>query len=70
MAAVYSPHALPEEIQSVEEAEAYATNLAQTWRLRCCLVLSRRISVWIEADGSSWWRTRATCGCCSLRASS
>jgi len=52
MAAIYAQHNLPEEIQSVEEAEAYATNVARTRHLRCCLVLSRKISVWIEADGS------------------
>ena len=62
MAAVYSPHNLPEEIQSVEEAEAYAANVARTRHLRCCLVLSRRISVWIEADGSISGATEAVPG--------
>jgi transcriptional regulator with XRE-family HTH domain len=62
MAAVYSPHDLPEEIQSVEEAEAYAAHVARTRRLRCCLVLSRRISVWIEADGSISGATEAVPG--------
>jgi len=62
MAAVYSPHNLPEEIQSVEEAEVFATNLARTRHLRCCLVLSRRISVWIEADGSISGVTEAVPG--------
>ncbi len=62
MAAVYSPHDLPEKIQSVEEAEAYAAHVARTRHLRCCLVLSRRISVWIEADGSISGATEAVPG--------
>jgi transcriptional regulator with XRE-family HTH domain len=52
MAAIYCPHNLPEEIHSVEEAEAYGILVARKWNKRCCLVLSRRISVWIAADGS------------------
>ena len=52
MAAIYCPHNLPEEIQSVEAAEEYAISVAKKWNKRCCLVLSRRISVWIAADGS------------------
>ena len=52
MAAIYCPHELPEEIQSVEEAEEYAGAIARERRMRCCLVLSRRISVWIAQDGS------------------
>jgi transcriptional regulator with XRE-family HTH domain len=52
MAAIYCPHNLPEEIQSVEAAEAYGISVAKKWNKRCCLVLSRRISVWIAADGS------------------
>ena len=62
MAAVYSHRELPEEIQSAEEAEAYATNVARTRHFRCCLVLSRRISVWIAADGTLEGVTEAVPG--------
>jgi len=62
MAAIYCPHELPEEIQSVEEAEEYAQSVARKWNKRCCLVLSRRISVWIAADGSIEGVTEAVPG--------
>jgi hypothetical protein len=52
MPAVYCAQDLPAEIESAEAAEEYAVNVARSRHLRCCLVLSRRISVWIEANGS------------------
>ena len=52
MAAMYSPIDLPDEIQSVEEAEAFAADFSKTNRLKSCLVLSRRVSVWFREDGS------------------
>jgi transcriptional regulator with XRE-family HTH domain len=62
MAAIYCPHDLPEEIQSVEEAEAYAAALCRKWHVKCCLVLSRRISVWFAEDGSIYDVTEAVPG--------
>ncbi len=44
-------HDMPQEITSQEEAIEYAQNYAKENGLRVCLVLSRRESVWIAADG-------------------
>ena len=52
MAAIYCPVQLPDEIQSVEQAQDYASQFARHWRIRVCLVLSRRISIYYQADGS------------------
>ena len=51
MPAIYCPHDLPEEIQSVKEAEQYTADFSKKNRLKCCLVLSRKISVWFSHDG-------------------
>jgi hypothetical protein len=50
MAAVYAKHALPVEIMTVEAAEAWACEFAREHRCRICLVVSRRLSVWLNAD--------------------
>ena len=47
-------HNMPPEITSREEAIEYAQNYAKENGLRVCLVLSRRESVWIAADGHSF----------------
>ena len=52
MAAIYSPIDLPDEIESVEEAEAFAADFSKTHRLKSCLVLSRKVSIWFAEDGS------------------
>ena len=52
MAAVYCQHRLPPEIESVEEAEAFAADFSKTHGLKSCLVLSRKISVWFSENGS------------------
>ena len=44
-------HHMPPEITSRESAIKYAQNYAKENALRVCLVLSRRESVWIAADG-------------------
>lgn len=46
-------HHIPEEINTREEAIAYAQDYAKSNHLRVCLVLSRRESAWISADGHS-----------------
>ena len=51
MAAVYGPVKMPEDITSSELAEGWACEYAKKHRHRVCLVLSRRLSVWIGADG-------------------
>lgn len=47
-------HDMPPEITSRETAIKYAQNYAKENGLRVCLVLSRRESVWIAADGRSF----------------
>ncbi len=47
-------HHIPEKISTREEAIAYAQNYAKTKHLRVCLVLSRRESAWISADGHTF----------------
>lgn len=51
LAAVYLTKKLPEDIQTVEEAEQYAGGMARHWHRKCCLVLSRRVSVWLSENG-------------------
>jgi len=46
-------HHIPDEINTREESITYAQNYAKTENLRVCLVLSRRESAWISADGHS-----------------
>ena len=62
MAAIYSRAELPDEVRSVEEAERYASEFAKERRLRVCLVLSRRVSVWFADDGSFQYATEAVPG--------
>ena len=62
MAAVYSRAELPDEIRSVEEAERYASEFAMEHRLRVCLVLSRRVSVYFADDGSFQYASEAVPG--------
>jgi hypothetical protein len=45
-------HHMPPEITSREAAIEYAQNYAKENAVRVCLVLSRRESVWIAADGN------------------
>jgi len=58
--AVYSERLLPEEITTPEEAEGYACDQARQLKKYVCLVVSRRKSVWIDADGIVLRRTEAT----------
>jgi transcriptional regulator with XRE-family HTH domain len=59
MAAVYARKALPEGITTPEQAEAWACEFAREHRWRVCLVVSRRLSVWIDAFGLVEARTEA-----------
>ena len=60
MAAIYVRKALPEEITTPKQAEAWACEFARQHHCRVCLVVSRRISVWINAQGEIESRTEAT----------
>jgi hypothetical protein len=62
MAAVYARRALPAEVTAQEEAEVWACDFARQHRCRVCLVLSRRSSVWIDAQGQVEARAEATPG--------
>lgn len=58
MAAVYTRKVLPADITALE-AEALACKFAREHRLRVCLVLSRRQSVWIDTYGEIEAKTEA-----------
>ena len=60
MPAVYGRKPLPEDINTAEQAESYACTYAKAQRLKVCLVLSRRHSVWINEQGEITNRTEAT----------
>ena len=60
MPAVYGRVPLPQEITTPEQAEAFACGYAQEHRHKVCLALSRRHSVWIDAEGQVYARTEAT----------
>ncbi len=59
MAAVYARKALPEGIKTPVEAESWACGFAREHRWRACLVVSRRLFVWIDAFGLVEARTEA-----------
>lgn len=52
MPAVYGRIELPEGPKSEEEWIQAALVARGDMRLRCCLVVSRRVSIWLAADGS------------------
>jgi transcriptional regulator with XRE-family HTH domain len=60
MPAVYSRVPLPDEITTPEQAEAFAVDYAKQNKRQVCLVVSRRLSVWIDAEGEVYARTEAT----------
>jgi hypothetical protein len=62
IAAVYRKVPLPSEIKTMVEAEAWASAVALERRRKCCLVWSRRISVWFAEDGTVYSRTEAVPG--------
>ena len=62
MAAIYVRIGLPAEVTTPEQAEAWACGFAHQHRCRVCLVVSRRWSVWIDADGQVEARTEARPG--------
>ena len=62
MPAIYSQAGLPDEIQSPEAAERYASEFAKERRRQVCLVLSRRLSVYFAEDGSFQYASEAVPG--------
>jgi len=59
---VYREQALPETVRTEEDALAYARDHARRNRRKVCLVVSRRVSVWIDRDGGPGFRTLAEPG--------
>ena len=62
MPAFYTQGELPDEVRSVEDAERYAGEFAKERRLQVCLVLSRRVSVYFDDDGSFRYASEAVPG--------
>jgi hypothetical protein len=60
--AVYRQVALPLEITKQEEAEAWAAGYARQSQSKCCLVWSRRISIWFNEKGALVHRSKAVPG--------
>lgn len=68
--AIYQRIQVPQEAITLEEAEALASAHAIRSSRSCCLVWSRRLSIWIDADGSVYSRKEAVPGelnCPSIR---
>ena len=51
MSAVYSAKSLPVTIKTLEEAEAFASARAKEIHKRCCLVWSRRLTIFYGVNG-------------------
>jgi hypothetical protein len=62
MTGVYARKGHPAEVTTPEKAEAWACDIARQLRCRMCLVVSRRWSVWMDADGQVEARTEARPG--------
>lgn len=62
IAAVYSRRELSPDIGTIEEAEVWAAAVARESRLKCCLVWSRRLSIWFDEIGRLVGRTEAVPG--------
>jgi hypothetical protein len=60
--AFYITEPLPEGITSQERAEIFASERARHWKRKCCLVLTRRYSVWFDEQGIVYERTEALPG--------
>lgn len=62
IAAVYRHEELPLNIESADAAEAFAIARAKELQLKVCLVVSRRLSLWIDEHGEVYERTEAVPG--------
>ncbi len=62
IAAVYSQRELSPDINTIEDAEAWAASVARESRSKCCLVWSRRLSIWFDETGNMVVRTEAAPG--------
>src|SRR5262249_14648590 len=57
MPAVYGTVQLPEELTTMAQAERWACDYARVHHWQVCLVISRRMSVWIDKEGQVYART-------------
>jgi hypothetical protein len=62
MAAIYVRKGLPAEVTTPEQAEAWPCGFAHRHRCWVCLVVSRRLSIWIDGQGEIEARTEAVPG--------
>ncbi len=60
MACVYQRVELPDDALDPGAAGSFASRLAVERKLKVCLVLSRRLSVWYDATGAECGRAEAT----------
>jgi len=58
--AVYSDIEIPATVKTPGEAEAYAKEVAKEKERSVCLVVSRRLSIWIDNKGEVYARTETT----------
>jgi transcriptional regulator with XRE-family HTH domain len=57
---IYVRREIPEELADLEQVELWASGVARKNHWRACLVWTRRLSVWFDADGGIEARTEAT----------
>ena len=62
IAAVYRSVPLPPEITTMEQAVEWASTVARESKRKCCLVWSRRISIWFDVRGDLVSRCEAMPG--------
>jgi transcriptional regulator with XRE-family HTH domain len=60
--AIYARVPLPETVTTPEQAESFACTYAKDHRRQVCLVVSRRLSVWIDNEGRVYASTEARPG--------
>lgn len=60
LAAISQRVELPDDAIESEAAESFAANIARERKFKVCLVLSRRVSIWFDAEGKEYRRTEAT----------
>jgi hypothetical protein len=61
MATIYQKEPIPEAFTQ-EQAEFYTSTFARKNGKKCCLIWSRRLSVWFDSDGVVYDRTEAVLG--------
>lgn len=60
--AAYTMRMVPDDIETDEQSEGFAASTAREVGRRCCLIMSRRYSIWFDKSGNIETRTEATSG--------